>query len=302
MGESLKGLWARQHAQPLESGAAKWGTGIDPIHAFYGGPPVRVEGRLGEGSSPDVHPPAYASSQFVETKAPWGYEPDDLAGLDVYADPNTAIHGLPFYQDGWPDLGVGITTTRRDIPRYASHPWGAPQRVFEMIRAIRAGARNPDSKVSKVIPTETVGEGWRNKVHGTVADAVPSDPSQYEMQTSMQQRYRTRNNQAAVTRGTDDPRTDIRSRATGQKVKVYSGGERHYDMAPFQQDQINRPFWYRQAATGPQTPDYLDVNQMFVATPLQRTPPADPYIGPEDDMIPDTTNAYGYTNEDQFYA
>ena len=275
------------------SGAAVWGTGIDPIHAFYGGPPVRVEGRF--GNDPDVTPPSQATAQYVEVEPPWGYQPDDINGLDVFADPVIAIKGIPFMQDGWPDWTETTPQTRATSSRQNIYPVGSPGVVASVLRGLRIGPRDQDSEVSNEVPTETVSEGWENKPKGSPANSVPSDPSQYERQTSMQQRYRARNNRHAVARSTDDERTPIDSRVTGQKIKMYSGKQRHYDMSPYQQDQMNRPFWYRTAATGPQY--YLEPMEMYVSEPITRTPPPDPSMGETD-----TNLDYGYTPEDYSYA
>jgi hypothetical protein len=148
-----------------------------------------------------------------------------------------------------------------------------------------------------MIPSETVSEGWVNKEQGRPGNAKPSDPSQYERQTSMQQRYRARNNDHAVMRGTDAGRSHINSRVAGQIVKRYSEGLRHYDMFPFQQtpETNRRAFFYRTAGTG--LPEQMQPNEMWTQYPLERTPAPDPYIGP-----PDVSMDYGYTSEDNFYA
>jgi hypothetical protein len=148
------------------------------------------------------------------------------------------------------------------------------------------------------IPSETVSEGWLNKPQGTPADSKPSDDNQLIIQTSMTQRYRTRTNAGALARNTDEPRSDIPSKVTGQRIKVYSGGERHYDMLPKEQDAMVRPFWYRTAGTG--RADDMVPNTMYSISALQRIPPPDPSMGmPETEFV----NEFGYTDEDtQYYA
>jgi hypothetical protein len=115
------------------------------------------------------------------------------------------------------------------------------------------------------------------------------------MQTSMQQRYQTRVNDHAVARGADGPRAGIESRVIGQRLKVYSGGERHYDMLPREQDDMPRPFYYRTAGTG--DPANMAPNAMWEIDPIQRVTPPDPYLGADE-----TDLGYGYTSEDSFYA
>jgi hypothetical protein len=166
------------------------------------------------------------------------------------------------------------------------------------IRSIFDGARKANYKMADSLPSETVSEGWLNKAKdGKLADARTSDPSQYEIQTSMTQRYQTRVNNAAVARGTDNERASIESRTAPQKVKHFSGEERHYDMFPAQQTEILRPFLYRKAGTGPE--QYLEPNEMYVATAIQRVPPPDPSLGVTET---DSSLDYGYTDEDYFYA
>jgi hypothetical protein len=114
----------------------------------------------------------------------------------------------------------------------------------------------------------------------------------------MVQRYRDRNNDHAVSRGTDHPRFAISSRVTGQKLKFFSGEERHYDMFPFQQEEIHRPFWYRTAGTG--WPWQMRANELDQRVPIQRTPPSDPALGAQETSL--ATTDYGYTGEDGFYA
>jgi hypothetical protein len=80
------------------------------------------------------------------------------------------------------------------------------------------------------------------------------------------------------------------------KTKVYSGDQRHYDMFPFQIDDIPRPFRYRTFGTGPQT--YLETNEQFQRMALQRTPPPDAGMGTPDLEL---SSAYDYESEDMGY-
>jgi hypothetical protein len=178
-------------------------------------------------------------------------------------------------------------------------------RAKNILRSLRAGPRDNDSEVSNQIPTETVSEGWLNKPasgmgEGEIPDdmVLTSDPSQYERNTSMQQRHKTMNNDRAVMRGADDSRTPIASRIAPMKLKVYSGQERHYDMFPYQMDDMPRPFWSRTFGTGPQA--YMETNEQWLRTALQRTPPADPSQGTPDLELSEEAQ-YGYAGEDQGY-
>jgi hypothetical protein len=211
----------------------------------------------------------------------WGYTAEDATG--AYLD-----------YDGRPPLGED-DTARQDTGDHP--PWNASGWQKSRFRMLMQGAHRYAQQLQLTLPSETVSEGWLNKPHGMIADAKPSDPSQYEMQTSMRQRYRTRNNDLAVGRSTDAPRSGIESRIAGMKLKVYSGGERHYDMFPRQQDDIPRPFYYRTAGTG--VAAEMAPNAMFVQEPIQRVPPPDPSLG---DSELDVSGDYGYTPEDTYYA
>lgn len=300
MGEPVTGQWQRIYTVPY-AGAQKWGTGINPIHQFYGSEPLRVYGRQNE--VPDITPPHMAMPDAVELESPWGYQPEDIAGLDVFqissADENR--HGLNFIQDGWPDWGQTTPETRGSADPATVYPVGSAGIIASHIRALRYGPRDVDSEVSNEVPTETVSEGWVNKPasgmgEGQSGDAViVSDPSQYEVQTSMTQRHKTLNNDRAVKRDADEPREPIDSRIAPMKLKLYSGEQRHIDMFPVQMDDIPRPFWYRRAAVGRDLE--MLPNEMVVIQPLQRTPPPDPSLGPQEIDVP--SDGYGYTSEDQ---
>jgi hypothetical protein len=126
-------------------------------------------------------------------------------------------------------------------------------------------------------------------------DVIVSDPAQYERQTSMQQRTKTLNNDRAVARDADTPRESIASRIIPMKLKKYSEEQRHYDMFPRQMDDIPRPFWFRRAATGPV--EYMEPQAWYTVTPIQRTPPPDPALGPQEIAL-SGGDYYGYTTED----
>lgn len=286
MAGPVSGAWARTN-QVQTLGATVWGTGINPVHQFYGSPDARIAPlalRQGEVT------PAFqgAPDQLLPTEL-WGYQREDsmYTGMD-YDDRPSWVQSTPQFRN---DAGN-------------QPPLGSPGFVVTAFRSMRGGAyrrfrsRSPiQGQAQYVVPSETVSEGWTNKAHGRIADARPSDDSQLIVQTSMIQRYQTRNNRAAVARNTDVPRAGIESLVTGQKVKNYSGGERHYDMFPRQQDMLIRPFWYRQAGTG-RVGDMLP-NTMYTVQGMERIPPAEPAMGTPETEI---NSQYGYTSEDHFYA
>jgi hypothetical protein len=328
MGQSLTGAWSRKYqVQVPYVDSRRWGTGVNPVHAYRGftGRPQNSKLNANEMGVPDgVHPASIGDTEpgFVEYGAPWGYEQEDIAGLDVYS--SSAIVGIASHErtyDSWPSWDGGVqdgqsTPANRGLigPRQ-SRPWGAPQRVYERLRSMRAGAYDDDRWVANQIPVETVSEGWVNKAasgmdEGTYPDdfTQPPDDSQLWVQTSETQRTKQMVNDRAVLRGTDESRSSIPSRLAPMKLKVYSGQEpfmpgveetyRAYDMFPYQIDDIPRPFYYRTAGTGPQ--EYLTSNDQFNRQGLQRTPPPDPSMGIPDTQLSDNSE-YGYSTEDTGY-
>lgn len=321
MARAYRGPYARPSSDiaPYAT-AAVWGTGIDAVHSFYGeGPPLRTLGREGTiGSSPvanayprsrDYQAPSQSSGSDTREELTWGYpvdySPDSFgAGADAPISVGDAAPGVVFFMDDRPAWGEASEqeVVRRTTRRFPS--WGRAGTGF---RAIRGGAQGyrlyhePGSAYEPItaeqphsFPTETVSEGWLNKVTTFNADAEPSDTSQYEVQTSMRQRYGKRDNTRSQLRGTDDERSTIESRVAAMVEKVYSTGERLYDMFPYQIDQIDRPFRYRTAGVGPA--EWMQANEYSAITPVQRTPPADPAMG-----VPEVSSDYGYTGEDTMY-
>lgn len=286
MAAPLSGAWSQLNANANQyAGALKWGTGVNPVHGFYGeGPPLRVTGRE----------PGPEESSFETEGVPisllspeeYGYTMEDVQTIQAFP-------GQP------PAVGTPRDVTRTNMDSFPS--WGpAIPTGGTVFRGIAEGARVFRNRVISY-PTETVTEGWDNKTSGEVADAETSDPGQYERQTSMQQvdPVAGRNNDLAVERGTDDPRAIIRTRLTGQKLKPWSTGERLQDMFPFQQDTIIRPFWFRQMGTG--DPSQMQPNEMYVSEAIQRQPPPDPYLGPQETDQEVMDNEYGYSTEDVSY-
>lgn len=294
------GAWARDYVIQ-QSGAQRWGTGVNAIHAYRMTEergPVR---ETPESQLPDNISPASTGVPDFITEHYYGYQPEDIAGLDVFTE--AATLGIPVKMDNdHPEFGTTTTVTRANVPPTRHVPWGSSGFFKNAVRSIRGGQHDEDARASNEIPTETVSEGWINKLGsgfdiGASGDEVkPSDPAQYERQTSMQQRFKTLNNQRAVLRGADDVRSDVSSRIVPMKAKVYSEGQRNYDMFPFQIDDIVRPFRYRTAGVGPQT--YLEPNEQFQRTAIQRTPPPDPSLGTPDTEL---TSTFGYEAEDQGY-
>jgi hypothetical protein len=286
----ISGLWRQNNGNANDYvGARKWGTGNNPVHEIYGeGPPLSITNRLPGPSSPtdqlgEVDP-------SLEPADDYGYCMEDIASLGPYT-------GFP------PEWGTETDDYRASVADQGGQPsWDMTSTDPEVVQYRNTQELDPRlwrGVMLKSFPTETVTEGWRNKETGAIETALVSDPSQYIMQTSMMQvdPVAGRNNSHATARGTDDPRNNIRTRLTGQKIKPWSEGQRNADMFPYQQDTLIRPFTYRTAGTG--YPEQMETNEMYVSYPVQRDVPPDPYLGPEEtDVISD---GYGYVPEDMVY-
>jgi hypothetical protein len=287
----MRGIWAARYAQP-SVGERVWGTGINAVHYEYGSPAARLAPiRPMQGMDPGEGPGA------GDTVTPPYEGVSDPRAYDFTFLPNTEQN---FYADDRPSWDV----PPEDSPvRYSTQdqpPLNASGGYKNRFRALMEGAHRTfrgSQSNDYMIPSETVSEGWLNKPNeGPVAVASPSSWDQYERQTSMQQRFQVQSNMRARDRATDPARSEIPSRVVNQRSPVYSGEERHVDMFPYQQTAIReRPFYYRTAGTGYN--QWMDVNETYDITAVERTPPADPYIGQSDIQM-----EYGYTQEDNFYA
>jgi hypothetical protein len=284
MAAPISGTFYQRYVVPPDSNTV-WGTGINPVHELYGSAPRPGVSQL-EGT---VTPPFEGVAQDLVPEEFWGYTAEDFQGAGYFVRDD---------RPGW-DVAPEDSVNRQSTEGHPS--WNATGAAKTRFRSAMDGAfskfRGKLPRANFQIPDETVSEGWVNKATGPrPANAVVSDPSQYEMQTSMTQRYRARNNNLAVLRSTDDARAHINSRVTNPIVKVYSQGDRDYDMFPRQQHATyERDFYYRTAGTGVQ--GEMTANEMWDQSAIERTPPSDPYIGPQDSSM-----IYGYTSEDNFYA
>lgn len=284
MAAPISGTFYQRYVVPPDSNTV-WGTGINPVHEQYGSAPRPGVSQL-EGT---VTPPFEGVAQDLVPEEFWGYTAEDFQGAGYFVRDD---------RPGW-DVAPEDSVNRQSTEDHPS--WNATGANKTRFRSVMDGAfskfRGKLPRATYQVPDETVSEGWINKATGPrPANAVVSDPSQYEMQTSMTQRYRARNNDHSVLRGTDMARSHINSRVSNPIVKVYSQGDRDYDMFPRQQHATyERPFYYRSAGTGVQ--GEMTANAMWDQDAIERTPPADPYIGPQD-----TSLVYGYTPEDNFYA
>lgn len=299
---ALSGGWKQSiEAQALPT---KWGTGIHPVHA------IATEGTARSSQQAKLIAPNYGSNlgDIVPIEETDSYS---YAGAEGEAAPWMGTGFNVENEDGWTpaeDLqeaiwGYGDDTGISNRPRMDADPsefrsntdllrqgdWPSMDESGEVIRREAHGSRV--TKRAKVRPTETVSEGWLNKVYGEVNEPSDADPSQLMMQTSHMQRDKTRAGSQTTGRA-DEHAAPIRSRIPGMRIKVYSGGERHYDMMPRQADTHIRPWWSRTMGTAPQ--EMLEPNAMEQRTPRTRNVPSDPDGGPE---VP-ALDSHGYVAED----
>lgn len=237
----------------------KWGTGINPVHG--------IVDNAGRNTAPDTAnysgPPTQITSNEIPTSSDvipddgvWGAgEQTGTAEIPPYNKPNTQNRAS---SDGYPS-------------------WN---RNGDKIRSEIKGSRL--ATLAKAIFSVPPYVGVKAKETGPENQPVVSDPSQYIVNTSMVQRDKSRN-------GTQNPGgraskyvQTIGSRLAGmKKPQIYGAegeGERHYAMVPKHQDTMVRPFWYRNAGTGPLP--YLDSNEMYASTAMTREAPPQPDTGP----------------------
>jgi hypothetical protein len=275
---AISGLW--QAANSFESGAAKWGTGFNPVHRDATmGPPLRsspVITGMGPGEPGNTLP--------VNVIDPQAFPDSNFEYLDEdFADTANWGYGVQTGTSDRPGEGTPTQDFRGNVP----NKWPSALTAFmnvttggQVIRAENHGATNMTAaKLGD--KEETVGEGWVNKEVDGVNNAKPSAVEQYERQTSMQQRDQVRAGSQRNGGSASEYNAPIGSeRPTwGVRIKPWSGGRRHYDMFPYQADEITRPFLNRQAGTG--RVEWLGPNEAFnyQVLPLQRQPVADPYSG-----------------------
>jgi hypothetical protein len=317
---AIAGSWKAGAVTPSEYvGALRWGTGINPIHGVRD-PGSRVTGvkenllPLGAGDQgADVPESILGPSQ-------WGYCSEDAAmfpGEDYRyleddhpnwgeneagrpdRDGDIFTEGILPQLEGWPSWGPHFDDNPVDGFPVAGPPGGGD------VRAYSDGAEVENARAIAV-PTRGWRGGWLNKAHGPVEEAETSDPSQYEVTTSLVQLHKTRVNDAAVLRGTDDARSPIPTRLTGQKVRSFAmsehmgGGPGTPDMGQQGQDLPYRPWFYRQGAMPP--PPDTTYGTMTGFEPIERTLPVDAgeYVVVQEG-VPDD-GSYGYAGEDVLYG
>lgn len=253
---AISGTW-RQSRQ-IQAGAAIWGTGWNPVHMQ----------RQGYGRNVAPHPSDVLVdpllTQQYETNPEGGFTTEDFHIID------TLGYGT---QTGTADRpGLGMPDSRADSDGYPSWPQNG-----EQIRAENHGADR--TNLEKVIPDHDAAQGWLNKDHGDEGFSEPSDPSQYEIATSMRQRHEVRAGSQVPEGRANHYDAPIESRIVGQKKRFSTTPLRHEEMDRASQSISIRGFWNRSAGTGPV--NWMEPNAMYQSEPMQRTVPADPYQGQE---------------------
>jgi hypothetical protein len=317
---AIAGSWKAGSVTPSEyTGSLRWGTGINPVHS------VRDAGTrdtgikenllpLGTGDEGGIIPESLLGPQQ------WGYSAEEAAmypGEDYRyladdhpnwgensagrpdRDGDIFAQGLYPQPEGWPSWGPhGAGHGESGFP-LAGWPGGAALRSW-------SDGWDIEKDLPIAVPTPGWRGGWLNKAHGQVEEAETSDPSQYEVTTSMTQLHRSRDNDRAVARGTDDPRSQIATRLTGQKEKHYArssgmgGGPGTPDMAQQPQDLPYRPWFFRQGAMPP--PPDTTYGTITYFDPVERTLPADAgeYVVTQEAAAAGPDSGYGYTEGDYF--
>ncbi|MGI0135328.1 MAG: hypothetical protein ACREBW_10275 [Candidatus Micrarchaeaceae archaeon] len=281
---AISGLWKAGQA---DTGALKWGTGINPVHSIRTeGDPLRsspVITGMGPGGEFDAPPETLTNDETgieeISSHYLWGYGTD------------TGTSTRP----RWGISSDVSRSTTGNHPGIDSTEGGYATSVNAAFREKQIGDNRDEAKLG--FKEETVSEGWKNKTVGIVEDSNTSDPRQYEMQTSMTQRDKVRKGSQAQTSRASEYMAPIGSRRPtwGQRLKLWSGGQRHYDMQPKAQDLILRPFLYRNPGTG--NLEWMQANEAFnyQLDPLQRQPVPDPNAGV---MVPQSGNVYEQESSD----
>jgi hypothetical protein len=293
---AISGTWADRYAGAQSyTGARRWGTGVNPIHAVRDNP-----GRV-TGAKTTLYPLGDISDAPPESLL----GPDDFVGADWDGEqpyPDESFR----YQETYPRWNERTQDFRGESNSDAmgeQPPWG----VYNDSNPIDGfplpgptGGMDPDLDVHHgenterqhaiAAPTRGVSGGWLNKARGEVArpeaQAVGDPATQWAVNTAQVQGQglKSSSNERAIARGTDAPREPVQSRTAGMVVREFArsfgmgGGPGTADMQPYQQTAgLKRPFVARHPALPPAEEHYW--NEMEGRVPLQRTVPPDPYQG-----------------------
>ncbi len=306
----LSGLWA-QRARRDYTGAAKWGDGYNPVHEIHDVGRGRVVGARGS-LYPQGEPSDVVSDRLTGREVDWLCED--------YGDVPAAGEFFR-YQDERPRWDA-VTTDFRDATTSPAMgewtPWGVyndddptgdwprpgPTGGMQQRLDISHG-EDVEQQRAIAVPTPGVTGGWLGKVRGALALPEAQDPGQPgfvpAINTASVQGpgLKEMANDRAVLRGTDAPRSSIRSRTAGAVVKEYArsfgmgGGPGTPDMFPFQQTAgLKRPWVSRVAAVPPDEDHFM--NTMEGRFPIERVMSPDPYQGDPEVGAGDVLGDWGY--------
>lgn len=284
---ALTGNWKAQ-TQVQAQASENWGNGFDPVHAIRADADGRNIAPNVGASLGEVVPATWSDEQYVPG-IEYGYTYDD----SVFG------YGTETGTDDRPRMDTVTPEWRGDSALMSEDKqpsWGHDASGLPAGTTVRKHSHGSLlSRLIKVSPTETVSEGWEDKVHlPRPEDAGTADAAQLIMQTSMMQRDRTREG-SQRSGSQSEYAAPITSRMIGPRIKPWSGGQRHYDMQPREASYVIRPWWGRSVGTGPAA--HMTPNEMTVREPLTRQVPADPYQG-ADEPTPAAPDNYGYVSED----
>lgn len=281
---ALAGTWKAQ-ASVDYAGAQRWGTGINAVHGIAS--EIPRGGLNGEADVPPTLVPPEITTDHPSNSV-YGYCDEDSA---------SALWGYGFATGTADRPSWGADEERAstgEFPPYAPPPGPKGTPSGSTIRRVRRGSQaTTASKTGAAMPDAQ--QGLLQKANfGIVEDSVVSDRSQYEMQTSMTQRDKVREGSQRNGGSASEFDAPIQSQRITwfQRAFKPSGGDRHYDMFPRQQDTIMRGFQYRTAGVGPARNSPMPEG-MFVTTPRQRVAPDNPDQGA--DVVSTTV---GYMPED----
>lgn len=306
---AISGAWATR-ARSDYTGATKWGNGYNPIHEVRDNGRGRVVGAketllpLGEPS--DVIAPDYLATDDWLCE-PYADQTTEGESFRYQDDRPRFDQTTPQFRDATNSPAMGETPAwgvyydanpDGDFPRPG--PTGGTQEWLDV-----SHGELQERQHAIAVPTQPVTGGWMSKVRGAQAQPESQDPTQpgfvftINNATVQGPGLKSSTNDRATARGTDSARSAITSRTAGQVEKVYGrsfgmgGGAGTPRMD--QQEQMagyRRPWFPRTAATPP-LEDHL-YNEMEGRVPINRTMPADPYLGdPEADGVGED-DAYGW--------
>jgi hypothetical protein len=296
---AISGTWKMQNViNDAYVGAQRWGTGIDPIHSVRDQyhKPIQTKIPLESTTAGEVVPDA-----LVEP-TDWGYCAGDYSGgihdyREIEEDhPGTGTMHSKTAPGNWPAWGPYNDDNLVDGFPITGPPGGTD------FLSIRHASPMELSHANETPYSDHLGiaGGWAHKARGAQLEAHTSDPSQYEINTSMRQVHGSSTNDRAVARyvpdlGGSSPRTPIKTRTAGMKAKTYARG---VDMFPRQQDIPYRPFFYRSAGVPPTEQHFM--NTMEGRAPIQHTVSPDPYQGDYSGTAQAEDNTWGYSAGDYY--